>query len=287
MAKKRIIGKSLSLSLCLFLIILSSSACEKKNVFSLTEMEWILALINDNPNIFKDDLFDTQPDSTSGNPDSPSFYRQITFRQLYQDSIIISDTLVPDLLVAKIWETDSLAGVFHLYSNGIAYHQTSFTAKSKMRAYLEKWGGAGDAYNGWVIKGLSHVTISSAIPFGPYFSLNVTSSGGGVNYSYVSTNDDMLDIDYFPLVFRAGDTAYLHLTSVDKTNYIHLYYYDGNTLVKDSFTDNGSSLDAQFVIGDVSKRYRHFFIDIVDKGSVGPPAGNYRAKTWGILYRIR
>jgi hypothetical protein len=97
----------------------------------------------------------------------------------------------------------------------------------------------------------------------------------------------MLDIDSFPLVFSVGDTVRLHLTSIDKINYIHLHYYNGNTLKKILFTDNGSSLDAYFIVSDASKRYRHFFIDIVDKNSVNPPPGNYKAKTWGIIYKIQ
>ena len=96
----------------------------------------------------------------------------------------------------------------------------------------------------------------------------------------------MVDFNNFPLVLSVGDTAYLHLSSIDKTNYIYLHHYHGDILKKVRFTDSGSTLDAEFVVTDASKRYRHFFIDIVDKNSVGPPPQNYRAKTWGILYKI-
>ncbi|MCJ7508608.1 MAG: hypothetical protein MUO85_07755 [candidate division Zixibacteria bacterium] len=267
------------------LVFVLGTNCDEKNVFSLTNMEWILVLINEHPNIFHDNLFDTQPDSTSGGPDSPSFYRQITSRHTYEDSIIINDTLVPDVLIANVWETDSIAGKFRIYDNGV-WHETTFVACSKMRAYLEKWGQTGDAYNGWLIKGVSPIITYTygVASFVPPFNLNVTSSGGE-NYNYVSTDiNSMVDFNNFPLVFSVGDTVYLHLSSVDKTNHIHLHYYDGNTLKKVRFVDNGT-LDAQFVVTDASLRYRHFFIDIVDKNSVGPPPGNYRARTWGILYK--
>lgn len=269
-----------------FLVFVLGTNCDKKNVFSLTNAEWILVLINENPNIFHNNLFDTQPDSTSGGVGSPSFYRQITFRQTYEDSIIISeDTLVPGALVANIWETDSIAGKFRVYDNG-AWYETTFVARSEMRAYLEKWGGAGDPYNGWLIKAASPIITKSVTSFTPYFSLNVVSSGGK-NYNYISTDNNMVNFNNFPLVLSVGDTAYLHLGSIDKTNYIYLHYYDGNILKKMRFADSGSTLDAQFVVSDVSYRYRHFFIDIVDKSSVGPPSGAYKARTWGILYKIQ
>jgi hypothetical protein len=266
-----------------FLVFVLGTNCDKKDVFSLTNAEWILVLINENPNIFHNNLFDTQPDSTSGGAGSPSFYRQINYREPI-DSIVISDTIVAGMLVANVWETDSLVGVFRIDDNG-TWDSTTFIAHSKMKAYLEKWGGAGDPYNGWLMKKLSHSITYSAISFNPPFNLNVTSSGGE-NYNYVSTDTSLIDLSSFPLTVSADDTVYLHLGSIDKTNCVYLHYYDGNTLRKIGFVDNGT-LDAQFVVTDASQRYRHFFVDIVDKNSVGPPAGNYKAKTWGILYKIQ
>ncbi len=256
--------------------------CEKE-VYRLTEVEWIVVMIEDYTNIFHDNLFDTGVDSVSGGPLSPSFYRQITYREP-RDSIVISDTLISGMLVANIREKDSLSGRFHVFEGG-DWYETTFVARFWMKAYLEKWGGTGDPYNGWLIKGISCGITYGVGSFNPYFKLSVTTSSGN-SYSYTSTDTSLIDLDDFPLIVSAGDTVYLHLSSIDKTDYVYLHYYGGDGMKKIRFLDNGT-LDAQFVVSSASYRYRHFFVDIVDNNSVGPPPASYRARTWGIPYKIQ
>jgi len=258
-----------------------SWTCKRTVSPGYTDVDAIKDYIITHPSIFLADVFNT--DSTD-----PDFYREITKR----DNWIKIDFRDPDsiqgLRNAYVNWDDSIEGVFHHFVSGNEY-DTSFKAFSRVKAYFEQWGDAGDIYRGWRHMKISNVEI---------YSLRKPQSVG-INYIWVDTSGSDRPVNLSGLydlnnVLQFKNSAEITFTIQvgDMSDFYFLHIYEVGRWKKIRFKEvNGidKELEASWITSSSSQDlniYKHAYIDCLDSASVADSSSKYNSKTWGILYKI-
>lgn len=274
-----------------FLINLS---CEKKTTKSETRWDAIRAIIiNENPDIFLVDVFDTDKDISV----EPIFFREITSQDfdLEKASYGDPDASHPFPYVETDWG-DSVKGVFHYFIDG-KEHTKPIYAHSVMRAYFEQWGDVYDTHQGWLLKKISGNVITS-VDTRPreLASLHITSSGvDTVLYPY-----EILNLAKFSrwrpeadstLCFGMGEEITFTVEPKDTTDYLFLHFGEDGNFKKFPFLSNGDGTFSRTCTttsqSDIAEGYKHAFVEAISHDALTDTTAKYDSKTWGILYRIK
>jgi len=244
---------------------------------SYTDVDAIKDYIYSHPSIFLSDLFDTTRNT--------SFYREITKRD-YWISINFHEADSNHFFRnADVYWNDSLGGVFHTFISGTEYLK-NFKAFSKVRAYFEQWGDAGDIYRGWLLMKIQNVQIYST-PTHPdgFNTLWVNSSGSDDLINLGSLYDLNKVLKFTRLTTQVKFTIQV----TDPSDLYYLHIYEGSDFRKIRFTNDSSNFfTASWTpTSQDFNTYRHAYIDCLDPKSVADTSWKYDSNAWGILYKIK
>lgn len=259
------------------LLLSFSWTCKRSVSPGYTDVDAIKDYVKSYPSIFSADIFDTSSAD-------PLFYREITKR----DNWIKIDFFDPDTVFRYAyvnWE-DSMEGVFHHFVSGNEY-DTSFKAFSRVKAYFEQWGDAGDPYRGWLLRRISNVEI---------YSLRKPQSVG-ISYIWIDTSGSDIPVNLSGLYdlndvlqFRNSAEITFTIKVGDMSDFYFLHIYEGGRWRKITFNpDIDNNLKASWTTSSSSQDlniYKHAYIDCLDSASVADSLSKYNSKTWGILYKI-
>jgi hypothetical protein len=254
-----------------------SLTCKKPDTPSYTDIDAIKDYINYHPDIFSVDAFDTSR--------AAPFFREITGRDYW----IRIDFHNPDSLhllksADVSWE-DSIQGVFHTFISGTEY-QKNFKAFSRVQAFFEQWGNAGDLYRGWLLIKISNAQIYS-LPYSTGFSnLRIDTSGvnSAVNLGGLYELKGILQFNKSTLVrftIQAQDTS--------DTYYLHIYErgtWKKLTFVKGTGNDFSTSWTTSSNSADLNI-YKHAYVDRIWSKSIADTLSRYNSNAWGIIYKIK
>jgi len=254
-----------------------SLTCKKPDTPSYTDIDAIKDYINYHPDIFSVDAFDTSR--------AALFFREITGRDYW----IRIDFHNPDSLhllksADVSWE-DSIQGVFHTFISGTEYKK-NFKAFSRVQAYFEQWGNAGDLYRGWLLIKISNAQVYS-VPYSTGFSnLRINTSGvdSSVNLGGLNELKGILQFSRSTLVkvtIQAQDTSdtyYLHIYERGTWRKLPFVKETGNDF-STSWTTSSSSADLNI--------YKHVYVDRIWSKSIADTLSRYNSNAWGIIYKIK
>lgn len=282
-------GKNIFM-LTLFLIVtfLFNSSCEKKSTQGgeRTDFDAIKAIIYENPDIFLVDVFDTDKDTSV----KPIFFREITSRDFDLDSArrYDADTLHYFDYIYAAWG-DSMRGALHYFIDGKEYTKSIY-AHSVMGAYFEQWGDILDPHRGWLLKKISGNVIASVPTHIIPPVVHITSEGVDIWVSE-SIVLNMVKKDSV-LRFAPGKEVTFTVDSKDISDFfLFLHIGEDGNFRKIPFVDNGDeTFSASWTTTsdpNISKGYKHAFVDAVSRDAVTNTTAEYDSKAWGIIYRIK
>ena len=280
-------GKNLFMSVLLVIAaFLVNLRCEKKTTKSETRWDAIRAIINENPDIFLVDVFDTDKDTSV----KPIFFRELTSRDFDLDSArrYDADTLHYFDYIYAAWG-DSMRGVLHYFIDGKEYTKSIY-AHSVMGAYFEQWGDILDPHRGWLLKKISGNVIASVPTHIIPPVVHITSEGVDIWVSE-SIVLNMVKKDSV-LRFAPGKEVTFTVDSKDISDFfLFLHIGEDGNFRKIPFVDNGDeTFSASWTTTsdpNISKGYKHAFVDAVSRDAVTNTTAEYDSKAWGIIYRIK
>jgi hypothetical protein len=287
--------KTFSITILLIgLLFLFNLSCEEKSTQGgeRTDFEAIKAIANENPDIFKTDIFDTQKDTTV----NPVFFREITSRDFDLDTArrYDADSAHPVDYIHAAWG-DNMEGIFHHFIDEEEYTK-SFSAHSVMSAYFEKWGENFDPHRGWLLRKISSNVITSSDTISrQIYTLRITSSGMDTVLNEIRVLNlvriaNILNTDS-TLHFGMGDTVTFTIEPKYSDNVLFLHVGEDGNFKKIPFVDNGDeSFSASWVTttdSNIAKGYKHAFVDVISPKTLTDTTSKYDSKAWGIIYRIK
>lgn len=288
-------GKNLFiLHLLMLVLFMCNLSCEEKSTKGgeKTDFEAIKAIINENPDIFLVDVFDTHKDTLV----SPVFFREITSRDFDLDTArrYPADSLHLVDYIHAAWG-DNMKGILHYFIDGKEYTK-SFSAHSVMHAYFEQWGEIYDTHRGWLLKKISGNVITSVDTISrQIYTLRITSSGmdtvlneimvlNPVKMSNILNKDSTLH-------FGMGDTVTFTVEPKYSNNVLFLHVGEDGNFKKIPFVDNGDgTFSASWTTTSdliIATGYKHAFVDVVSLDAITDTTKKYDSKAWGIIYRLR
>ena len=285
---------SFLLSLLIIVLFLFHLSCEEKTTKGgeRTDFEAIKAIINENPDIFLVDVFDTHKDTTV----NPIFFREITSRDFDLDTArrYPADSLHLVDYIHAAWG-DNVKGILHYFIDGKEYTK-SFSAHSVMSAYFEKWGENFDPHRGWLLKKISsNVITSSDTSSRQIYTLRITSSGMDTVLSEIMVlnpvkKENTLSRDS-TLHFGMGEKVTFTIEPKYSDNVLFLHVGEDGNFRKIPFVDNGDeTFSASWTTttdSNIAKGYKHAFVDVIRRKALTDTTAKYDSKAWGIIYRIK
>ncbi len=268
-------SKEFTTVLVLILLSIIFSGCEEKVTKSETNFDAIVAIIlNENPSIFKRDVFDTSQDTF--------FYREIIKSDFWAD-VNISEAPPESNYVqeANVEIVDSIKGIFHHFIDGKEY-TTDFEATSISKGFLVRWAEI-SRHRGWILKKVSGNKIFTIPDASSFFSMTIYSSSGDyrLSPSVITSVKSFKDI----LTFNSGDSLTLELSPTNSADYLYLHYEDGGSYIKRPFVKQNGKFTTGLKLKGSS--YQHIFIDIIDKNSIDDSTASYKFSAWGILVQVK
>lgn len=287
--ENRRMGKNIFiLALSVVAAFLVDFSCNEKSTRGgeRTDFEAIKGIIYENPDIFLVDAFDTDKDTSV----RPVFFREITSTNFDLDSArrYDADSLHPFHYIYAAWG-DSIKGVLHYWIDGKEYAKSIY-AHSVMGAYFEQWGDVLDPHRGWLLKKITGNVISSVptsiIP--PVVKITAEGIDTSLNEVMVLSlvkKDSVLH-------FAPGKEVTFTVDSEDMSDiFLFLHIGEDANFRKIPFTDNGNgTFSASWKTSDnpnITKGYKHAFLDAVSRASLTETAAEYDSRAWGIIYKIK
>ncbi len=278
-------GKNIFIS-ALFLVVTFALnlSCEEKTTKSdlRTHFDAIKEIINENPDIFLVDVFDTSV--------NPVFFREITSRDFDLENASIEE---PDpghdfRYVEPDW-VDSIKGVLHYFIDGEEYTKP-IHAYSKMVAYFEQWGEIYDPHWGWLLKKISGNVIASVPSHVMPPVVHITSEEVDTFFSETAVLN-LVKKDSV-LHFAPGkEVTFTVESDLVSDFFLFLHIGEDGNFRKISFVDNGdgTSSASWTTTNDpkIAEGYKHAFVDAISRDAVTDTTAEYNSKTWGIIYRIK
>jgi len=259
----------------IFFSILIPLGCEEEVIKSETDFDAVVAItLNENPAIFKDDIFDTSQDTI--------FYREITKRDFWTKLDIFAAPPESNYVQeANVEIVDSIKGIFHRFIDGKEY-TADFEATSITKGFLVRWAEI-SRHRGWILKKVSGNNIFTVPDASSFYSVIIHSSSGDNNLSTsgITSVKSFKDI----LTFNSEDSLTLELSPTNSNDYLYLHYEEGGSSIKRPFVKQNGKFVTGFKLSE-SRGYQHIFIDIIDKDSVDDSIAPYKSNTWGILIKV-
>jgi hypothetical protein len=282
------------LSLIMVGLFLFNLSCGEKSTQGgeRTDFEAIKAIANENPDIFKTDIFDTQKDTTV----NPVFFREITSRDFDLDTARRYDADSAHLVdyIHAAWG-DNIKGVLHYFIDGKEYTK-SFSAHSVMSAYFEKWGESFDSHRGWLLRKISSNVITSSDTISrQIYTLRITSSGMDTVLNEIRVLNlvkvaNILNMDS-TLHFGMGEKVTFTIEPKYSDNVLFLHVGEDGNFKKIPFVDNGDeTYSASWTTttdSNIAKGYKHAFVDVISPKTLTDTTAKYDSKAWGIIYRLK
>ena len=261
----------------LVLLLSFSLTCKKPDTPSYTDVDAIKDYVNYHPDLFSADVFDTSR--------AAPFFREITGRDFW----IRIDFQNPDSLhllkSANVSWEDSIQGVFYTFISGTKYKK-NFKAFSRVQAYFEQWGNAGDRYRGWLLMKISNAQIFSVPYSSGYSDLRINTSGtdSSVNLGGLYELKNILQFSrstQVKVTIQAQDTSDIY--------YLHIYErgaWKKLPFVKGTGSDFTTSWITSYDPADLNVN-KHAYVDRIWYKSVADTLSRYSSSAWGIIYKIK